>query len=227
MSDNDVPTVEGYVTLDVPQTEKKCQTWYKVVGLRETHHHPPIVTLHGGPGVGHEYLLPLKELYTKYGHPVAFYDQLGCGKSTRLPEKMGDASFWTEDLFIKELSNLCQHLGLTESGFHLLGQSWGGMLACSFAGQRPPGLRKLIIESAPASMAVLKPQTEKLISQLPPDVQQVLRECEEKGEFDSERYEQACMVFYKRHVCRLEEWPEVLYAGFGNLKEDPTVYLTM
>lgn len=50
------------------------------------------------------------------------YDQIGCGRSTDLPEKLGDEAFWSVELFVAELDNL----GLRETGFHLLGQSWGG-----------------------------------------------------------------------------------------------------
>ena len=41
--------------------------------------------------------------------PVIMYDQLGCGNSTHLPEKMGDGDFWTPDLFLAELDNLLSH----------------------------------------------------------------------------------------------------------------------
>ena len=39
----------------------------------------PILTLHGGPGVGHDYLEPLEALADEW--PVVFFDQLGCGNS--------------------------------------------------------------------------------------------------------------------------------------------------
>lgn len=35
------------------------------------------------------------------------------------------------------------------------------------------------------------------------------------------------MEFYTRFVCRLDPWPAQLIEGFGNLKDDPTAYLTM
>lgn len=46
------------------------------------------------------------DLPTKYGIPVIFYDQIGCGRSKCLPEKMGDEGFWTVDLFIHQLETL-------------------------------------------------------------------------------------------------------------------------
>ncbi len=35
------------------------------------------------------------------------------------------------------------------------------------------------------------------------------------------------MVFYRRHVCRLDPWPECLERAFGKLMQDPEVYTTM
>jgi L-proline amide hydrolase len=35
------------------------------------------------------------------------------------------------------------------------------------------------------------------------------------------------MVFYKRHVCRLETWPDEVLRSFQAIDDDPTVYGTM
>ena len=78
------------------------------------------------------------------------YDQLGCGRSTHLPEKRGDTDFWTMELFLAELDNLLSHLGIKDN-YSLLGQSWGGMVAAEHAILHPKGLNKLIIANASAS----------------------------------------------------------------------------
>jgi L-proline amide hydrolase len=38
---------------------------------------------------------------------------------------------------------------------------------------------------------------------------------------------EACQVFYRRHVCRLPEWPAEVNRAFELLDGDPTVYHTM
>src|SRR4029079_14834499 len=59
--------------------------WYRVTGdLKATK--APVVALHGGPGAAHNYLEPYK-LLADQGRVVVHYDQLGCGKTTLLPEK--------------------------------------------------------------------------------------------------------------------------------------------
>ncbi|KAF7517167.1 hypothetical protein G7054_g13897 [Neopestalotiopsis clavispora] len=215
---------EGEIGLDLPDVEKPCKTWYRYIGKLDR---PALIGLHGGPGAGETYLSPLHDLYDNYGIPIVTYDQIGCGRSTHFPEKMGDASFWTIDLFIRELENLVDHLGLRKTGFYLFGQSWGGVLAGEYASRGPVGLKKLILASAPASMPLYSKGCKQLISQLPEDVRKTIEDCERRGDYESPEFEQACGVFYARHFCRLDPMPEDIQAGFENLKEDPTAYMTM
>lgn len=150
------PTSEGEVAFDVPDAGKPCKTWYKILGTLDSTS-PVLIALHGGPGAGHDYLVPLADLYELYELPIVLYDQIGCARSTHLKEKMGDEEFWSFDLFIRELDNLIDKLNLRKRGFYLLGQSWGGVLASAYAmhqplGRSPEGLKKLVIASGPASI---------------------------------------------------------------------------
>ncbi|KAI1130218.1 proline-specific peptidase [Nemania abortiva] len=217
-----VPVLEGEVNLEAPNGGKPGSTWYKVYGnINSTV--PALIALHGGPGAGHEYLSPLTNLYHKYGIPIVFYDQVGCGKSTHYREKRGDTSFWTFDLFIQELDNLVDHLKLRENGFCVLGQSWGGMLGAVYATRHPKGLRRLIIASSPASVPLYVVGNDQLRSELPKDMREVL----ESSDHDSVKYEKASEFFYKQHVCRLDPKPEDVQAAFKNLHDDDTAYITM
>ena len=80
----------------------------------------------------------MRFLASTHSIPVIMYDQLGIGKSTHLPEKNGDGEFWTVSLFLAELDNLLQHLGIQDD-YDLLGQSWGGMLGACHAIKQPKG----------------------------------------------------------------------------------------
>ncbi|ETS77147.1 hypothetical protein PFICI_11021 [Pestalotiopsis fici W106-1] len=218
--------VEGEVAFEAPGAGKPCKTWYKILGDLGSEVQPLIV-LHGGPGAGHEYLTSLTDLHEKYGMTVIFYDQIGCGRSTHLQEKMGDDSFWTFDLFVKELDNLVDHLKLRESGFYLLGSSWGGMLGSTYAGRRSPGLKKLVLASAPASMPLHMQGVKELLVGLPEETRKTLEECDRKGDHESEAFQNASLVWNKKHVCRIDPMPEPVQAAVKHLKEDPTAYLTM
>ena len=227
-----LPTKEGEVTFSIPGLDKPCKTWYKIVGDLSTSDttspRVPLVVLHGGPGAGHDYLLPLADLVTKHSTPVIFYDQIGNGRSTHLPETKGDESFWREPLFIRELDNLIDHLGLRTHGFHLFGQSWGGMMGSSYASSRPKGLRRLVLANSPASVELWAEGIQKLRSQLPEDVQKVIDEAEKTGNTESAEYQEAVGVFYQKHLCRVKPWPAPeVEAALRWLTDDTTVYGTM
>jgi len=219
------PITTGEVTFEAPNSGRPCKTWYKIVGNLKSG--PPLIALHGGPGAGHNYLLPLTDLHEKHGIPVVFYDQIGSGNSTHLREKKGDITFWTFDLYIQELNNLVEHLKLQDTGFFLLGQSWGGMFGAIYASRRPRGLKKLIISSGPASIPLLVKGFERLIAELPMDVRHTLEECNRRHDYESPEFEKAAAVFYARHVCRLDPYPPEVQSAFENLKDDPTAYLTL
>ncbi|KAJ7055561.1 proline iminopeptidase [Mycena amicta] len=226
MSTSNIPTTEGEAPFDVPTAGKPCKTWYKIVGDLSTGSGRPLVTLHGGPGVPHSYLLSMTDLATKYGIPVIFYDQLGNGNSTHLPEKNGDEGFWTEQLFLDELLNLLKFLGINDN-YDLLGQSWGGMLASRHASLQPRGLNRLIIESSPASMPLWVDAAAHLRTLLPPDVAKTLTDNEAADTTSSAEYQRAMDVFYAKHVCRTQPFPKEVLESLSWIEKDPTVYFTM
>jgi L-proline amide hydrolase len=197
------------------------RTWYRVTGSLDADK-APLVVVHGGPGCTHDYLDSLTGL-ADTGRAVIHYDQLGNGGSTHLPGEGAD--FWTVDLFAAELDNLVAKLGIA-GRYHVMGQSWGGMLAAEHAVTRPAGLRSVVIADSPASMELWLAAANRLREQLPADVQATLLRHEEAGTTDSEEYVAATRVFYDRHVCRIP-WPEEVARTFAAMDEDPTVYHTM
>jgi L-proline amide hydrolase len=195
-------------------------TWYRITGEPGR---TPLVVLHGGPGAGHHYTLSIAGI-SEQGRPVIHYDQLGTGFSTHLPGKGAD--FWTVQLFLDELDNLLKELGVAD-GYHLLGQSWGGMLAAEHAVRRPPGLRGLVIANSPASMGLWLEAAAELRAGLPEEVQHTLQAHEAAGTTDHPDYWAAEQVFNERHVCRLTPNPPEVQATWDNIAADPTVYHTM
>jgi L-proline amide hydrolase len=197
------------------------ETWYRVVGDL-TSGPTPVVICHGGPGGGHEYTEPIADL-SREGRGCVLYDQLGCGRSTHLPD--AEADFWTVQLFKDELVDLTQHLGIADR-YAIVGQSWGGMLAMEHAIDRPPGLRAIVVADSPASIPLWVAEANRLRADLPPHVQKTLTRHEQNGTTDSPDYEEAVRVYYDRHLCRIP-WPDCLERSFAQMAEDPTVYHTM
>ena len=199
-------------------------TWYRVTGqLDPGAERAPLVVLHGGPGVPHNYCLAMTDLAGD-GRAVVHYDQLGCGNSTHLPEEGAD--FWTVDLFVAELRNIVDVLGIG-GRFHLLGQSWGGMLGPEFMVADGAGVQSLTICDSPASMPLWLEAATTLRARLPPGIQETLNRHEAAGTTDSTEYQAAVNVFYERHVCRVVPFPQDVVDSFAALETDPTVYHTM
>jgi L-proline amide hydrolase len=210
------PVREGFVPF------RGFRTWYRVVGdlAQPEPAKFPLLVLHGGPGATHDYLEPLEEL-ADTGRPIIFYDQLGCGNS----DQPNDPSLWSVELFLEELAAVRQELGLDH--IHLLGQSWGGMLAMEYALTQPVGLASLILASSLASIPRWIAEANRLRKELPQEVEQTLRHHEEAGTTDEVAYEEAMMVFYQRHVCRLDLRPEPWARTLAKLEANPEVYNTM
>lgn len=183
----------------------------------------PLVVLHGGPGMAHDYVKNLAALADETGRTVVHYDQFGCGRSTHRPEAPAD--FWTPELFVDEFRTVVAHLGLTE--YHLLGQSWGGMLGAEIAVTRPEGLVSLAICNSPASMQLWVEGAAELRAELPPETQEALDRHEADDTTDDPEYLEATRVFYERHVCRMTPVPQDFVDTETQLEADPTVYHTM
>lgn len=179
---------------------------------------PPLLALHGGPGAGSDYLESLRGLP---GRRVILYDQLGCGRS----DHVDDTTLWTMDTFISELNAVRSALALDR--VHLLGQSWGGMLALEHALAGTSGIASLTLASTLASTEDWMASVTALRAALPADVRAVLDAHESAGTTDSPEYAEAVNAFYREHVCRVTPLPECVERSFANIEADPSVYTTM
>ncbi|GAM84868.1 hypothetical protein ANO11243_028700 [Dothideomycetidae sp. 11243] len=226
-----VPTKEGDLPLHIPSIDKPCFTHFKVFGDLPCGK-PPVVCIHGGPGAGHEYLLPFAALWPQFGLPVVFYDQIGCASSTHLREKAGkkagDKAFWQIDVFLAELDNLLDHLQIRDGpGYHILGQSFGGKVGAAFACSRPSGLKRLILANSLASNDHTDRGVERRLQALPQDTQRVLRDGNQRRDFESAAYKQAMTAYMAPFMCRTSPLPSELLAAMKHLNDDKTVHSTM
>jgi len=171
--------------------------WWKKVGSGSK---PPLLTLHGGPGAGHNYLLSLSALAAD--RPVIFYDQLGCGKA----DSPADEKIYTIQRSVDEVDAVRQALGLDR--IVLFGHSWGSMLAIEYLCQgRGRGVEKLILGGALASVPQANAGQMRLIAQMPDGAGVRLHALEAAHKEDSEEYGKLVDLFYKLHVCRADPPP--------------------
>jgi proline iminopeptidase len=186
------------------------KVWYAVHG---TGTRTPLLVLHGGPGIPHDYLANLDLLGDE--RPVVFYDQLGCGRSER-PE---DPALWTRERFAREVGAVRAALGLEE--VVLYGHSWGSVLAVDYltgtGGARPTGVRGAILAGPALSLPRWMADSRRLIATLPPEVGAAILEGERTGQTDTEAFKAATHEFYVRFVCRADPWPVELERAFEGM----------
>ncbi len=105
----------------------------------------PLIVLHGGPGLSHDYFLPHLEPLSNHMKLILF-DQRGMGRSS----VDLDSTSFSMELIIEDIEALRQKLGL--NSIHLMGHSWGGIVAMHYAVNYPQNLSSLILcNSMPAS----------------------------------------------------------------------------
>lgn len=183
---------EGFIT------SGELRTCYRVVGnIRESYAKglAPLVLLHGGPGSTHNYFELLDPL-AESGRAIVMYDQLGCGGSFIGPRP----ELWVADTWVDELERVREHLGLKE--IHLLGQSWGGMLAITYlCDRKPEGIKSIILSSTLSSSQLWGVEQHRNIRLMSSEDQDAIAAAEKSGDYTSPAYLEALDRFMARHCC--------------------------
>lgn len=183
------------------QVDGKYKVWTKRIGNSAT----KMLTLHGGPGLTHEYLECFESFLPQQGIEFYYYDQLGSAYSD--PPK--DKSLWTVDHFREEVEQVRVALGL--DNFFLYGHSWGGMLGIEYALKYQQHLKGLIISNMPASVASYVKHAYELRQKLPPEIIKILEKYEAKEDYTASEYQEVLFnQFYLKHMCRINPMPEPL-----------------
>jgi pimeloyl-ACP methyl ester carboxylesterase len=145
--------------------------WYRVATPARPGSAAPLLLLHGGPGGSSDIFAPLEALLEQ-GRTVIRFDQLGCGRSDR-PR---DLALWTIPSCLAQITELRQALGLAQ--LHLLGHSWGGMLALEYLLTKPVGVHSLCLSSSVVSVQFWVEEAQRLRAQLPNHIARALDRCE-------------------------------------------------
>ena len=165
--------------------------WYKKTG---TGSGTPVILLHGGPGYNSFYLKPLEALGDD--RPVIRYDQLGGGRSG----PMTDTSLMTIPHFVRELDSLRAALGYDR--IHLLGHSWGTILAFEYYRAHPEHVVSLTLGSAALDIPTWERNARRLVGTLSDSAQRAIRVREPEQKFDAPDYQRALEEFYGKYVWR-------------------------
>jgi proline iminopeptidase len=163
--------------------------WYKVSG---TGQRMPVILLHGGPGLSSNYLKSLESLGSD--RPVVRYDQLGAGKS----DHVNDTTLYTIPRFVAELESLRAHLGYDK--VHLVGHSWGTILALEYYRAHPEHVASLTLGSAALDIPAWEKHARELTRTLSDSAQRAIRVREAEKQFDAPDYQAALEEFYGKYV---------------------------
>lgn len=189
-----VPATEGYAKVPGGKVY-----WRKFGAGGKT----PLLTLHGGPGAAHNYLLSLQALADE--RPVIFYDQLGCGKA----DAPGDERLYTIQRAVDELDAVRSALGLERVA--LLGHSWGSLLAIEYLCQgRGQGVDKLVLSGAMASIPQAMAGFDRLFATLPDGYAAKIRGLEKAGKTGTPEYAALVQTFYDHFLLRVAPTPDAL-----------------
>lgn len=183
--------------------EDGYKVWTKSIGGSSKNARTPLLVLHGGPGMAHDYLDNLEALASDT-QKVVFYDQLGCGRS----DTPNDPQRWKVPRFVTEVDFVRNALHLDE--VVILGQSWGGMLALEYFLTQPKGVQGGILSNSLSSAPLLSKEIQRLLREL----------LGAKSSPD----ENTVMDFYSRHILRLQPFPKKI---LQKMEETNQVYETM
>lgn len=199
---------EGFIDVD------GGKVWFQVVGSGDA---TPLLLLHGGPGAPSHYLKPLERLAVD--RPVIFYDQLGAGRSPA----PADRSLWTVERFVKELAQVREALNLKE--VHILGHSWGSMLAMDYMLTRPQGVKSLTFASPALNVERWTEDARELLKALPDDTRALIERYELEGTTDAPDYQEAVMDYYRLYLSRSDPWSPHLMAAFEGFNTELYGYM--
>ena len=133
-----------------------------------------ILCLHGGPGATHDYLLSMADL-SRHGYRVTFYDQLGCGRS-QVPK---NTSLFVPERYVEEVEAFRTVMKLGKP--HVIGSSWGGMLAIAYALKYQRNMKSLTSVGGLHNVPLTVREMQKMKNRLPKDVRGPWRSTKPRG----------------------------------------------
>lgn len=153
---------------------------------------PTLLLLHGGPGLDHSSYKPAFSQFTDIAQ-VVYLDHRGNGRS-----ESGDTAHWNLEQWGDDVKAFCDALEIEKP--IVLGNSFGGFVAMSYATRHPGHAGKLIITSTRGDHARIERTAELFTQYGGPEVGAMAREWFGVGFTDdlADRWVAQAMQFYNR-----------------------------
>jgi proline iminopeptidase len=107
---------------------------------------------------------------------------------------------FTIDHFVKELDSLRSHLGVDM--WHILGHSWGTILAIEYYRAHPGHVASITFGSACLDIPAYERRARELLTTLPESSQIAIKKAESTGKYDDPGYQKAMGQFYDLYLFR-------------------------
>jgi len=168
---------------------------------------PPILCLHGGPGMDGAYFFPDPAIWgpgllaLADRHHVIAYDQRGCGESG-VPDVEQPLAL---SRHVDDIHAVQNALGLTRPT--ILAHSFGTVLAILFAVRHPAGLSRLILVGGAPTREFQEGYRSAIREELPADARERLAELQQAEMTDDvfrERFRIALPLYFSRRVSDAE-----------------------
>ncbi len=212
----------GVKLIKISTPKGDFNVWTKRIGNNPT---IKVLTLHGGPGITHEYFEAFDSFFPGAGIEYYYYDQLGSHYS----DQPNDTSLWKTARFVEEVEQVRIALNLTKDNFYLFGHSWGGILAIEYALKYQENLKGLIISNMVPSIPDYNTYAEEvLFKTMDNDVLTEMKELEAAGDTENPRYMELLIPHhYEKHMIRMpaEDWPDPVNRAFHHLNPDINVLM--
>jgi len=161
---------------------------------------PPVIVLHGGPGLGCNYLLPQMASIGNFCSAI-FYDQRGTGKSK-------GTNAWSANPFQSYISDIEQIREKFElKTISILAHSWGSILASLYAKEHPQRVNKIMyLNPVPVSsmdyLEFVKHRSQ--IVDINKDELTAVRESQAFKQGDSKTVEKFYRIYFKNYFAKPE-----------------------
>ena len=162
---------------------------------------PTLVFLHGGPGFDHSIWADTMGPLSEWAQVVA-YDHRGNGRSDPGPRDK-----WTMEQWGDDVAGFCDALGIVKPV--VIGSSFGGFVAISYAGRHPDHPAKLVLDSTSARLVIERmfPVFERLGG--PAAVEVAKRFWTDPSQQNGLDYAQTCLPLYSRRPDAMEKLAEM------------------
>ncbi len=170
--------------------------YYRSIGETEA---PTVLVVHGGPS-DHRYLRVLADL-VPLGYRVVWFDQLGCGRSSR-PRSFDGGSM---ELYAEQIERVRRALRLGR--VHLFGHSWGGALALQAAVAHPASFRTVVLSGGFASDASFLRAMRRHTRGLPASLRGPIERAARTGRYDRSSYRRAARLRQRQYSAGLAILP--------------------